>query len=193
MQINNIKLNHIWQTDIDDASADKLCMWLCEIFMGWSYAYKANRAVVCPDLGKINELKNEAIARVGLAKLDNNNSKDGYVLDHEINFQLAGGPKGYTKIYEYFNKAGHEKVVNLLQWGVLVELRDEGKHSLLANGSYIEEGTTYLSVVDPWPKTDDKRFNCDTYMSQRKVGDKWVDSRSIECFAWYRKNDTDWI
>lgn len=193
--INEIKINKISQRDIADTAADELCMWQCEIFMGWSYGRRINADLPCPTLEDLNRLNDLAIAQGGLRKKDSQNSANGFVANHEINFRLGGGPKGYVKKYEYFKDAGFEKVVHLLQWGVLVELRDEGRHSLIANGSYVESGKAYLSVVDPWPKTDDTRMDCSRLMTQRLVGGRWVYSRSIECFAWYYKEGSNpqWV
>ena len=192
---NEIKINHIWQTDIDDKAAAELCMWECEIFMGWSYGRKSIKNLPCPDLKFLNWANDEAIKRGGLKKATDGDSVHGYVTNHEINFQIGGGPKGYTKEYEYFKDAGFEKIVNLIQWGALVELRDEGRHSMIANGSYLEDGKPFLSVIDPWPKSNDQRMDCTRFMTQKMINGKWVDSRSIECFAWYHKDGSNpkWV
>ena len=199
--VNEIKLNTISQRDIDDTDADKLCMFEVECFIGWSYANGIlKKKLPAPTLADLNRWADEAIKKGGLAKRDATNSQDGYVLNHEINFQIAGGPKGFKKLYEYFKDVGHHKAMNLLLWGACIELRDEGRHSLLAHGVFLENGITFFNVSDPWPLTDDKRFNCSTLFTERNVAKKgeaprWVKSRSIECFAWYYREGSNpkWV
>ncbi len=191
IQMNAIAVNRVYQTEINDRWASKLCMWLCEMWMAWSLLKRKN-----PDLkpftkADLDHLNNECIAKGGLKKLTAEDSDNGFVANHEINAECVG-LKGFKKIYEPIDAA---KCVNLIQWGAIIELRDDGRHSMLAIGWYVENGKTYLNMFDPWKQTNDGRFDCARNMTQRFVNGAWADSRSVESFAWYYKVGTSpkWI
>lgn len=194
IEMTKISVTEVYQTEIDDKWATKLCMWLCEMWMAWSIRRIYNKKLAPWTKADLNRLNDESIKEGGLKKLTDGDSDNGFVTDHEINARVAG-LKGYTKIYEKLDDAGKAKLVNLLQWEVICELRDEGKHSMLAIGWSFDEssGTTYIEMFDPWKATNDLRMDLKRGMTQRKVNGKWVDSRSVESFAWYRKNGEDWI
>lgn len=184
-----ITIREIYQTEIDDKWATKLCMWLCEMWMAWSVlcfiAEREGKEKPAPfTLEQLNKLNDLCIEKGGLARLTDGDSDNGFVKNHEINAECVG-LKGYKKIYEPIGDGS--KVVNLVQWGIICELRDDGRHSMMAVGSYEDAGEMFLTVFDPWKKTDDRRYRCSTGMTQRKVNGKWVDSRSVESFAWYYK------
>jgi len=204
LRVAHVKINQIYQTEIDDSSADKLCLWMQNILIPWSIlrvkAKQEGRTLPEPlTLADFNRLNDICIKTGALAKLTDGDSKEGFVLNHEKCAE-AVGLIGYKKQYEQFtkNKKGEfdvSFVMNLLTWGSLVELRDDGKHSLTAVGWYKADGKFYLEVRDPWPKTDDARLDCSRCMTQRYVGGRWLDSRSIESFAWFYKVGTSpkWI
>lgn len=192
-----IPVTEIFQTEIKDKWASKLCMWLCEMWMAWSimrFISSHEYQVIIPALTKhdLNRLNNECIAKGGLKKLTAEDSDNGFVLNHEINAACVG-LTGYKKLYEPIGDAS--KVINLVQWGIICELRDEGKHSMMAVGTYEETGEIFIKVFDPWKATNDRRFNCKTRMTQRRVNGVWTDSRSVESFAWYYKLGTEpkWV
>lgn len=176
-----VALNDIKQTTIDDKGNRGLCLALCSFQMAAAMAGKK------PTLDDINHYVDEAIRIGAIASKDGVNSADGWVADpgHGKLAEIAGLP-GHKKIYERYTIG---RLTALLQWGIPVELRDEGKHSLLAVGWYKEENSDlfYAEVLDPWPATNDKRFDMQRAMTQRAVNNKWVDSRTIEYLGWYEK------
>lgn len=195
LPISDIKIEKIFQTQIDDSDADKLCLWMQDILIPWSILRLIKKqsgenvpSLTLADFDRLNDL---CIKNGGLARRTDGDSENGYVNNHEKCAEavgLFGYKKEYVKIP--FNKDGTADAsfaVNLLQWGSLVELRDDGHHSLTATGAYKAEGKYYLEVRDPWPKTDDTRFDCARAMTQRFTSKGWVDSRSIEYFAWFYK------
>jgi len=204
LDVAQIKINKIFQTKIDDASADKLCLWMQNVLIAWSIlrvkAKADDRDLPEPlTLADFNRLNDACIANGGLARLTDGDSKEGFVLNHEKCAE-AVGLYGYKKEYVKFSRdkkgaCDVSDVLNLLTWGSLVELRDEGAHSLTAVGWYKANGKYYLEVRDPWPKTDDARFDCARGVTQRFVAGRWVDSRSIEYYAWFYKVGTSpkWI
>lgn len=195
LQISNIKIDKIFQTEIADKNADKLCLWMQDILIPWSIlriiAKQSGKDLAPLSLADFNRLNDECIKNGGLAKLTEGDSKEGFVNNHEL-CANAVGLYGYQKEYVKIptNKDGtfdSSFAFNLLQWGCLIELRDEGHHSLTATGAYKVDGKFYFEVRDPWPKTDDTRFDCARAMTQRFVNGQWIDSRSIEYFGWFFK------
>lgn len=174
--VKEIKLNDIKQTEIDDAGRNALCMALCKIQMAGAMVGKVY------DLAEVNKIVDRCIEIGALRSTDKKNS-DGWVANHE-KIAEACGLKNVKNVYKKFDRYD---IVNRIQWGQPIELRDEGKHSLLAVGWYKEGDDFFLTVIDPWPKTDDKRLDLSRAMTQRKVGGKWVDSRSIEYYGYFEK------
>jgi hypothetical protein len=204
LTVAQVKINEVFQTEIDDDDADKLCLWMCNVLAAWSIlcvkARMDKRAVPAPlTLDDFNRLKNICLSNGALAKRDAKNSFNGFVTNHEKCAE-AVGLLGYEKQYVKFSKDKKGvfdvgDVINLLSWGALVELRDEGAHSLIATGWYKADGKFYLEVRDPWPKTNDTRFDCARGVTQRYVKGAWVDSRTIEFYGWFFKRGTSpkWI
>lgn len=204
LDVANVKINQVFQTEIDDASADKLCLWMSNVLISWSIlrvlARLAGKPMPAPlTLDDFNRLNDLSIKNGALAKLTDGDSKDGFVTNHEKCAE-AVGLTGYKKEYVRFSKdkKGNVEVtpvLNLLSWGSIVELRDEGKHSLVATGWYKADGKFYLEVRDPWPKTNDTRFDCARGMTQRFEKGKWVDSRSIEFYGWFYRvgSSPEWV
>ncbi len=204
LEISSTKINKIFQTEIDDSDADKLCLWMQDILIPWSILRliaKAKGENLPPlTLADFNRLNDVCIANGGLKKRDAGNSVDGFVTSHEKCAE-AVGLTGYIKEYVKIPRGKDglfdcSFAVNLLQWGCLVELRDEGRHSLTATGAYKADGKFYLEVSDPWPATNDTRFDCARGVTQRFVqGKGWVDSRTIEYFGWFYKTGTNpkWV
>jgi len=174
--VKRIALNDIKQTDIDDAGKNALCMALCKIQIAGAMLGKVY------NLDDINKIVDMCIQNGALRSKDGENS-DGWVLRHE-KVAEACGLKGVKSVYKEFDR--HD-IVNRLQWGQPIELRDEGKHSLLCVGWYKEGEKFYGEVFDPWPKTDDKRLDFERAVTQRMVKGKWVDSRTIELYSYFEK------
>ncbi|MBS0616638.1 MAG: hypothetical protein JSR44_00505 [Spirochaetes bacterium] len=112
----------------------------------------------------------------------------------------AVGLVGYKKEYAAIPRdkkgaADCSQIINLLSWQTLVELRHDGHHSLTATGWYKESGKFYIAVNDPWPTTDDTRFDVSRSITQRFAKGAWIDSRPIESFAWFYKEGSNpkWI
>lgn len=204
LTVANVKINEIYQTEIDDANAVKLCLWMSNILIAWSILRikaKAGKRDAPPPLtlADFNRLNDACIKNGALAKLTDGDSKDGFVTNHEKCAE-AVGLTGYKKEYVKFTRdkkgvVDVADVINLLTWGCIVELRDEGKHSLVATGWYKAAGKFFLEVRDPWPKTNDTRFDCARGMTQRYIAGRWVDSRSIEFYGWFFKVGTSpkWV
>lgn len=184
VKMRHISANDIKQTTIDDKGANELCLALCDIQIAGSLLKKTFT------LGDVNRIVKDAIKNGGLASVDGKDSYHGFVKSHE-KLAEAAGLTGYVKKYIKFDAA---KIFALLQWGSLVELRDEGKHSLLATGWYKLGDEFFCSTSDPWPFTDDKRLDTARAMTQKVgKGGKLIDSRSIEYIGFYVKTGTDWI
>lgn len=203
IDVANVKIDKIFQTEISDANADKLCLWMQDILLPWSILRTLDKQKGIEraplTLDDFNALKKICLANGGLAKLDANNSNAGFVLSHEM-CAAAVGLLGYKKEYVTWpkNKDGTfdvSQAVNLLSWGALVELRHDGHHSLTATGWYKDAGKFYFEVRDPWPYTNDERFDCARGFTQRYVSGAWADSRPIESFAWFYKigSNPKWI
>lgn len=203
IDIKKIELKTLRQTDIDDAGKNELCL----VYSGLRVAYQlrrrleAKKGVKLPDLDMpdIDRMIDECVANGGVKTHDKKNSWHGLAADH-VKIAEAAGLFGYEKEYVKIGKNPDGSfdcsfICALLQWDSLVELRDEGRHSLLATGWYLEGTTVYCTTSDPWPYSDDLRFNTKTAMTERKVNGKWTPSRSIEFFAWYYKRGTNpkWI
>lgn len=195
IQMNEIKLPTLRQTDISDTAKNELCL----VYSGGQMAYQLRRrnemkkGVKLPTwtMKDVDEFIDKAIGNGGVYTEDGVNSLHGMAKNHR-KIAEAAGLYGYDKEYVKYDSA---KIMALLQWDSLVELRDEGRHSLLATGWYKEDDKFYCSTSDPWPYSDDLRLDCARAMTQKKVNGKWVDSRSIEYFAFYYKIGTDpkWI
>lgn len=176
IQVGRIGLNDIKQTQISDKGRDALCTALCNVLsagamQGLFYT-----------LADVDRIVDECIRIGALRKLDEENS-DGYILSHR-KMAEACGLVGYRKIYRAFDA---NQLITRVVWGQPVELRDDGHHSLLANGVFEENGVAYCNVIDPWPKTNDTRLDIKRQMTQRQVDGKWRDSRSIERIGYYLK------
>lgn len=190
VDMEHVSLNDIKQTTIDDKWNTKLCLWVADTQIAGSIRRIYDKTLSPFTLDDLNRFADECIARGGLARLDDKNSQDGFVLNHQIVAEVAG-LKGYVKKYVPFDAA---KIFALLQWKCLVELRDEGHHSLLATGWFKgDDGKFYCNTSDPWPATDDKRLDTARAMTQRLVNGKWIDSRSIEFIGYYVRRGTDWL
>jgi hypothetical protein len=185
-----IDMEPIRQTDIDDAANDKLCLALTNIQLCGSILIALKKRITPFSLAEVNAIIDKSIKNGGLKTKDGVNSDGGYVLNHEKMAEACGLP-GYKKHYARLGDGS--ELLNRLQWKVAVELRDEGKHSLIACGWHVQSGKVYVDVFDPWPKTDDSRFDLARAMTQRQVNGKWVDSRSIEYIGYYNKAGTNWF
>lgn len=184
VKMRHVSANDIKQTTIDDKGANELCLALCDIQIAGSLQKKVFT------LADVNRIVDAAIKNGGLASVDGKDSYHGFVQSHE-KLAEAAGLTGYVKKYIKFDAA---KIFALLQWGSLVELRDEGHHSLLATGWYKQGDQFFCTTSDPWPYTDDKRLDTARAMTQKVgPGGKLIDSRSIEYIGFYVKSGTDWI
>lgn len=189
IEMQNVKLDKVFQTEVDDSDNEKLCMWLVDVYMAWGHLKRETPNLAPLTLAEINKIQDASIKNGGLLDRDKDgNSDDGYVANHE-KVAAAAGLTGFTKVREPYDK---HKVINLLQWQCLVEIRSSG-HSMLAHGWFMENKKPFAHVLDPWPKTDDVRLDLDRGMTLRQGKAGFVDSRKIVSFAWYRKNGTDWI
>lgn len=184
VKMRHVSANDIKQTTINDKGANELCLALCDIQIAGSLQKKVF------SLADVNRIVDAAIKNGGIASVDGKDSYHGFVKSHE-KLAEAAGLTGYTKKYVKYDAA---KIFALLQWGSLVELRDEGHHSLLATGWYKQGDSFYCTTSDPWPYTDDKRLDTARAMTQKVgAGGKLIDSRSIEYIGFYIKNGTEWI
>lgn len=188
--MQSVKLNKISQRAINDAGADALCMAVSDILMAWGNLKRENRNLAPLTLADIDRIVDKCIAAGALRDLDKDGQSDGFVSSHEKIAEVVG-LKGFTKVREPYDK---HKIINLLQWQAIVEIRSGG-HSMVCHAwSFNEaEQKAYAQVMDPWPKTDDVRLDLDRGKTQKLVGKSFVDSRSIKTFAWYKRNNTDWI
>jgi hypothetical protein len=178
IQMGGVSLNDIKQTEIDDAGKNELCLALCDLQLA------AAQLGLRQTLDDVNKWIDEAVATGAIASKDGKNSFRGFVNNHE---KLAAivGLKGVRKIYEKFDVG---RITALLQWRQAVELRDEGRHSLLCVNWYKEDGKFYGATLDPWPFTDDKRIDLERATTQRKnAAGAWVDSRTIEFIGYYKE------
>ncbi len=192
-KVNHIELKDLKQTKIHDSWNTKLCTALVNIQIGCGILITKGLIKTPFTIEKVDEIVDACVAKGALASRDGKNSDNGYVADHEKMLALCGVPGKWKKHYPKLDADGLANMIALLQWGAPVELRDEGKHSLLACGTFIEDGVLYLDVIDPWPDTDDKRFNTVTKMTQRLVNGVWKDSRSIEYYGWFENLETKWL
>lgn len=184
IKMKHVSANDIKQTTINDKGANELCLALCDIQIAASLQKKVLT------LADINRIVDVAITNGGLASLDGKDSYHGFVKSHE-KLAEAAGLTGYTKKYIKFDAA---KIFALLQWGSLVELRDEGHHSLLATGWYKQGDSFYCTCSDPWPYTNDVRLDTARGVTQKTgLRGALVDSRSIEYIGFYVKENTEWI
>lgn len=173
------KVDLINQRLVKDAGADALCLAICNLQMSAAEMKKTL------SLDDINRLVKEAVKVGALRSRDGGKNSDGWILPggHEKIAALVG-LKNVTKKYIKFDKG---KIIERLQWGKPVELRDEGKHSMLAVRWYLIGDKPFSDVLDPWPLTNDTRCDLDRAMTQREVKGKFVDSRSIEYIGFYEK------
>lgn len=172
-----VSLNDIKQTKIDDAGKDALCTALCNLQMA------AAALGLKPDLSQIDAWIDECV-KVGALRSKDKKNSDGFVLSHEKMAEVVG-LKGVKKVYKKFDKA---EIINLLQWGRAVELRDEGKHSLLAVGWLADaDGKAFADCLDPWPYSNDVRLDLQRAMTQNVKAGVLVDSRSIEYYGIYEE------
>lgn len=173
------KVDLINQRLIKDAGADALCLAICNLQMA------AAEMKMTLDMADINRLVKEAVKVVALRSPDGGKNSDGWILPggHE---KIAGlvGLTGVKKKYIKFDKG---EIITRLQWGKPIELRDEGKHSMLAVRWYMDGNKAFSDVLDPWPKTNDTRCDLDRAVTQREVNGTFVDSRSIEYIGFYEK------
>lgn len=176
--VKHIALNDIKQTDIDDAGKNALCMALCNIQMAGAMIGKVFT------LKDVDRIVDQCVANGALRSTDRVNS-DGWVVSHEKIAEACGLP--YVK--KFYKKFDRHDIINRLQWGQPIELRDEGKHSLLCVGWFKEGDKFYGECLDPWPKTDDKRIDFERATTQRKEKGKWVDSRTIEFYGYFEKKN----
>lgn len=187
----HIAVQDIKQNDIADAAADKLCLALCDIQIAGSLLLLQGKRKTPFTLEDVDVIIDAAIANGGIASKDGVNSDNGWVASHE-KVAEAAGLFGYTKKYTPFNAA---ILFALLQWGSLVELRDEGKHSLLATSWFkANDGVYYCTVSDPWRATNDIFIDSARALTYRadKTG-TLVPSRSIEYLGYYVRRGTNWI
>jgi hypothetical protein len=191
IEMNHVALNDIKQTQIDDKGNKALCLGLTNIQIAASILRAKDKSIAPLTLKDVDAIVDKAVANGGFADKDKDgNSDNGWVLSHE-KIAEAAGLFGYTKIYEKINK---ERLFALLQWGSLVELRDEGHHSLIATGWYQDEnGNFFCTVSDPWPYSNDTLLDCQRWTTLRKSGDKLVDSRTIELIGFYVNPQTNWL
>jgi hypothetical protein len=193
-RVAHIELKDIKQTAISDTWKTKLCTALCNIQICCGIMLTKGLLKNPFSISDIDRIVDEAVKNGGLSTKDGENSDNGYVANHEKIAEAAGLPGKWKKLYPRLDADGLANILALLQWGSPVELRDEGKHSLLATGSYLENGIIFLEVIDPWPYTDDKRLNTKTNMTQKKnEKGEWVDSRSIEFYGWYKNLISGWL
>lgn len=179
IQMGQVQLNDIKQTAISDGGKNALCLGLVNLQMA------AAEMGLVPDLEQIDAWVDESI-RVGALRTKDGVNSDGWILPggHEKMAAIVG-LRGVRKVYVKFDVG---IITARLQWKLPVELRDEGKHSLLCVGWFQDvDGKIYGECLDPWPKTDDKRIDFDRAMTQRIVNGKWVDSRSIEYIGYYQR------
>lgn len=178
IQMAQLRLNDIKQTAISDAGKNALCLGLCNLQMA------AAELGLVPDLQQIDAWIDESVRVGALRTIDGVNS-DGWVKPggHE-KMAAVVGLFNVRKVYKKFDVG---IITARLQWKLPVELRDEGKHSLLCVGWHVDEvdGKIYGECLDPWPKTGDRRIDFARAMTQRIVNGKWVDSRSIEYIGYY--------
>jgi len=171
IEMNSIKISDLKQTNLTDTGPNELCLALMDI------------QIAAGQIGKGLTIEQadaymKECRRVGAV------SADDVVRNHEKIAAIVG-LTGVKKIYEKYTSG---RLTALLQWGIPVELRDEGRHSMLANRWYQDDnGKNYAQVLDPWPATDDKRFDIERAMTQRLVKGAWKDSRSIEYLGWFEK------
>lgn len=191
VDMSHVAVEDIKQNDIADADANKLCLALCDIQLAGSILL-GQKAIARPfNLADINRIVDKAIANGGIASVDGINSDSGWVKSHE-KIAEAAGLFGYVKKYAPFDPA---KIFALLQWKSLVELRDEGRHSLLATSWFKgEDGIFYCRTSDPWRPTNDTLLDTSRALTLRKDRNgNLVPSRSIEYIGYYVRNGTDWI
>lgn len=170
------KFNDIKQTLISDGGKDALCLALVNLQMA---AAECGKVL---DLDDVNNLVKKAVKAGALRSKDGVNS-DGWILPggHEKLAELVG-LKNVEKKYVKFSRS---EAINRLQWGKPIELRDEGKHSLLAYRWFMDGKKFFADVLDPWPKTNDTRIDLDRGVTLREVNGAWKDSRSIEWIGFY--------
>ena len=190
IQMNDIPLEKIFQTQIDDGGKLALCVAYSTMHIANSILRAHDKSVPKLTLDSINKIVDESVANCGLASKDGFNSDRGWVKSHE-KIAEAVGLKGYTKVYE---EADASKIFALLQWGSMVELRHEGHHSMIATGWFKgKDEKFYCKVQDPWPYSDDCLLDTSRMVTLKKVNGKLVDSRTIELMGWFKKNGTDWV
>jgi hypothetical protein len=175
--MKGVKLDHIFQTQIDDKANTELCLCLSDLLLA------AADLKLSPSLADVDRWVDEGVRVGALASRDGKNSEHGFVKNHEKLAEIVG-LKGVKKIYEKFDIG---RVTALLQWEKAVELRDEGHHSLLCVSWREEGGEFYGEVLDPWPYTDDKRIDLKRGITQRLIKGEWKDSRSIEYIGYFEK------
>lgn len=170
------KFNDIKQTLISDGGKEALCLALV------NFQLAASESGKILTLDDVNRLVKEAV-KIGALRSPDGINSDGWILPggHEKLAELVG-LKNVEKKYVKFSRA---EVINRLQWGKPIELRDEGKHSLLAYRWFMEDKKYYADVLDPWPKTNDTRIDLDRGITLREVNGKWQASRSIEWIGFY--------
>lgn len=179
VQMAQVTLNDIKQTAIHDKGATSLCLGLCNLQMA------AAEVGLVPDLAQIDLWIDESV-RVGALRSQDGVNSDGWIQPggHEKMAAIVG-LDNVEKVYEKFDVG---TITARLQWKKPVELRDEGKHSLLCVGWYIDtDGKAYGECIDPWPKTNDQRIDFDRAMTQRLVNGQWIDSRSIEYIGYFKQ------
>lgn len=171
IQMQSIKVSDLKQTKLTDTGPNELCLALMNI------------QAAAGRIGKVLTIE-QADAYMKQCRAAGAVSADDVVRNHEKQAEVVG-LTGVKKIYEKYTPG---RLTALLQWNIPVELRDEGRHSLLAFGWYQDDDKrNYASVTDPWPATDDKRFDIERGMTQRLVKGEWKDSRSIEYLGWFEK------
>jgi hypothetical protein len=186
----SVPIEKMFQTEIDDAGKNELCMGFCDIEIAHSILRTYDKKLRPPNLQQVNEFVDKAVANGGFATLDGKDSYHGFCQNHE-KIAEAVGLAGYEKVFE---KVDAGKIFALLQWGSVVEIRKEGSHSMLAvSWGKGEDGKFYCKVVDPWPYSDDCLLDTGRMVTLRKVGDQLIDSRNIGWMGWYRKKGTSWI
>jgi len=173
------KVTKINQRLVRDAGADALCLCIVNLQMA---AAEMKQTL---DVSDINRLVKEAVKVGALRSPDGGKNSDGWILPggHEKIAELVG-LTGVKKKYVKFDTGD---VITRLQWGKPVELRDEGKHSMLTARWFMIGNKPFADVLDPWPKTNDIRVDLIRAMTQRDVKGKFVDSRSIEYIGFYEK------
>lgn len=170
------QFNDIKQTLIADEGKDALCLALVNLQMA---ASESGKVLTLDD---VNRLVKEAV-KIGALRSSDGVNSDGWILPggHEKLAALAG-LHNVTKKYIKFDRA---EIINRLQWGKAVEIRDQGRHSLLSYRWFKEGATFFADVLDPWPYTNDTRIDLDRAMTLRQVNGKWADSRTIEYIGFY--------